>query len=117
MFGSPVAFTAAVVLVAAWLTGLPFFGISNQLYQLLINTTTTIVTFIMVFAIQHTTNRENEAMMLKLDALVEASAKATNTLLNIEEMSDEEVKEYREQALLKGRAARQTSPTKKRRKS
>jgi low affinity Fe/Cu permease len=100
-FGHPVAVAIALVIVAAWVIGLPFVGASSTTYQLLINTGTTIVTFVMVFAIQHTTNKETRAIMMKLDELIRAMPRARDSFIGIEEESDGELKSRaeRERAL------------------
>ncbi|MBS2014383.1 MAG: low affinity iron permease family protein [Deltaproteobacteria bacterium] len=90
--GSPWAFVLAVGIVATWgLTG-PIFHFSDT-WQLVINTGTTIVTFLMVFLIQNTQNRDSHALHLKLDELIRATAKARNQLLEAEELTDEELEE------------------------
>lgn len=88
--GQPAAFAIAVSVILIWaLTG-PIFHFSDT-WQLIINTSTTIVTFLMVFLIQSTQNRESEAMQLKLDELIRAIKGAQNTLLNLEELDEEEL--------------------------
>ena len=88
--GSPWAFLLALLTIAVWgLTG-PFFKYSDT-WQLFINTGTTIVTFLMVFLIQNTQNRDARAMHLKLDELLRASQSARNRLVDLEEMSEEEL--------------------------
>lgn len=87
--GRPVAFALVVLVVLAWaLTG-PFFDYSDA-WQLTINTLTTIVTFLMVFLIQHTQNRESEAIQLKLDELIVALDSAHNELLDSENLTETE---------------------------
>lgn len=86
--GSPWAFAAALTLIAAWgLTG-PVLGFSTT-WQLVINTGTTIVTFLIVFLIQNTQNRESRAVQLKLDALILASA-ASNQAIDLDDISDDQ---------------------------
>jgi len=88
--GSQWAFAMALLIVLIWgLTG-PLFHFSDT-WQLVINTGTTIITFLMVFLIQSTQNRDSEAMHLKLDELLRASGRAHNAVLDIEEMSEEEL--------------------------
>ncbi len=88
--GRPITFGLAVLIILLWgLTG-PFFHFSDT-WQLVINTGTTIVTFLMVFLIQNTQNRDSEAMQLKLDELLRVSRAAHNALLDIEELSEEEL--------------------------
>lgn len=89
--GRALTFIAAVVVVAAWaLTG-PLFHYSDT-WQLVINTSTTIITFLMVFLIQNTQNRDTAAMQLKLDELIRATRGAHNTLLDLERMTDKDLK-------------------------
>lgn len=88
--GSPLAFVLAVVVVVAWaLTG-PVFGFSET-WQLVINTGTTIITFLMVFVIQNTQNRDIRALHLKLDELLRAMEGARNSFIDLEQLSDEEL--------------------------
>lgn len=90
LLGSPIAFSCAISFVIIWaLTG-PYFHFSNS-WQLVVNTTTTIITFWMVFLIQNTQNRDTTALHLKLDEIIRSIHGAHNELLNIEELSDEEL--------------------------
>ncbi len=89
--GSAWAFLAAVALIVVWaLTG-PIFHFS-QVWQLVINTGTTIITFLMVFLIQNTQNRDSKAIHLKLDELLHAVAGARNGMVDLEDMSDDDLK-------------------------
>jgi low affinity Fe/Cu permease len=88
--GSPWAFLVACVIIILWATTGPRFHY-NDTWQLVINTGTTIVTFLIVFLIQNTQNRDARAMHLKLDELIRALKGARNQLVNLEEMSDEEL--------------------------
>ena len=88
--GSPWVFCVACLIVIGWAMTGPIFGFSDT-WQLVINTGTTIVTFLMVFLIQNTQNRDTRAMQLKLDELIRAAKGARNQLVNLEEMSDEEL--------------------------
>jgi low affinity Fe/Cu permease len=88
--GSPAAFFLSVVVISVWAVTGPFFGYSDT-WQLIINTGTTIVTFLMVFLIQNTQNRDALAMQLKLDELIRAVAGARNRLVDLEDLSDEEL--------------------------
>lgn len=103
--GSPWAFAVATLVVVGWAISGPHFKYSNT-WQLVINTGTTIVTFLMVFLIQNTQNRDARAVQLKLDELLRAIHGARNSLLNLESLSDEELdrlqKEFEQ---LRGRAA------------
>jgi low affinity Fe/Cu permease len=90
LFGSPWAFLGAVVLVVVWaLTG-RYFGYSDG-WQLVINTGTTIVTFLMVFLIQSTQNRDSKAINIKLDELLRAVQGARTGLVNLAALSDEDL--------------------------
>jgi low affinity Fe/Cu permease len=92
--GKPLAFIFAATVVAAWaLTG-PMFGFSDT-WQLVINTGTTIVTFLMVFLIQATQNRDAEAMQVKLDEIIRAIGTAKNELLDIEELEEADLNRIR----------------------
>ena len=96
ILGSAWVFTAAILIIVAWaLTG-PTFHFSDT-WQLIINTGTTIVTFLMVFLIQNTQNRDAKAMHLKLDEIIRALKKARNELVDLEDLSDEELKKLEEQ--------------------
>jgi len=88
--GSPWAFLAAVLIIVGWAFTGPVFGYSDT-WQLVINTGTTIVTFLMVFLIQNTQNRDARAIHLKLDELLRAVATARTGLVGLEELSDEEL--------------------------
>jgi low affinity Fe/Cu permease len=88
--GSPAAFFLACFIVAVWAVTGPLFRFSDT-WQLVINTGTTIVTFLIVFLIQSTQNRDNKAIHLKLDELIRAMSGARNRLVNLEEMTDEEL--------------------------
>jgi len=90
--GSSWAFFVAVALVLAWLLSGPFFGYSDT-WQLVINTATTIVTFLMVFLIQNTQNRDARAIHLKLDEIIRSHHGAHNEMIDIEDLSDQELAE------------------------
>ena len=89
--GRPVTFVACCLIVIVWGVSGPIFGFSDT-WQLVINTGTTIVTFLMVFLIQNTQNRDGAALQAKLDELIRASA-AHNAFIGIEHLTDEELKE------------------------
>ena len=92
MFGSHWAFIAAISLVIGWAACGPLFDFSET-WQLVINTGTTIITFLMVFLIQSTQNRESKAIQLKLDELIRAST-ARNVFADLEDASDHEIAEF-----------------------
>src|ERR1700751_6338712 len=92
--GSPWAFLCAVGVLVIWAVLGPIYHYSDT-WQLVINTGTTIVTFLMVFLIQNTQNRDSEAMHLKLDELIRAVKGAHNALLDLEELDDEELERVR----------------------
>src|SRR5215207_5132052 len=96
--GRPVTFMIAVTVIIVWATTGPFFGFSDT-WQLVINTGTTIVTFLMVFLIQNTQNRDTEALQIKLDEIIRANRSARNEMLDLEEMDEHELNEIRKQYL------------------
>jgi len=103
--GHPGSFVAAVTLIAVWLVSGPIFGFSNT-WQLVINTATTIVTFLMVFVIQDTQNRDGEAIQIKLDELIRAIDGAHNSLLDLEELTEGELDKIRKTYLVLAEEAR-----------
>ncbi len=94
--GTSTAFIGALILIFVWLLTGPIFGFSD-LWQLVINTATTIVTFLLVFIIQNTQNRDARAIHLKLDELIRSSKGARNTLVDLEDLSDEELDKLQEE--------------------
>jgi low affinity Fe/Cu permease len=90
--GSPLAFGLACLSVILWAMSGPFFNYS-EIWQLYINTGTTIATFLVVFLIQNTQNRDAKALHLKLDELIRATQAARNRLIDLEDCTDEELKE------------------------
>jgi low affinity Fe/Cu permease len=93
--GRSVTFMTAVLIIVAWAITGPIFGFSDT-WQLIINTGTTIITFLMVFLIQSTQNRDSEAMQVKLDELIHVMKGAQNALLDLEELEEEELDHIRE---------------------
>ena len=93
--GSPKVFLLALVIIIVWAFTGPIFGFSDT-WQLIINTGTTIVTFLMVFLIQNTQNRDSKAMHLKLDELIRGVKGARNDLVDLEEMTDKELDELQQ---------------------
>jgi low affinity Fe/Cu permease len=96
ILGSAWAFAGAVLVILVWLLTGPTFHFSDT-WQLIINTATTIITFLMVFLIQNTQNRDAKAVHLKLDELIRAIKDARNELVDLEDLSDEELKKLEEQ--------------------
>ena len=94
--GRPLSFVFALTVILAWAILGPAFGFSDT-WQLVINTATTIVTFLMVFLIQNTQNRDAKAIHLKLDELIHAIKGARNTLIDLEECSEDELAKLEEQ--------------------
>ncbi len=104
--GRPLAFNIAIAVILFWMLSGPLFGFSDT-WQLIINTATTIVTFLMVFLIQHTQNRDTDAIQIKLDELIRAIDTAENILLDLEEMEEEELEILHQRYLELARHARE----------
>ncbi|HEX6127204.1 MAG TPA: low affinity iron permease family protein [Pyrinomonadaceae bacterium] len=96
--GRPITFSLAVLVIVVWATTGPVFGFSDT-WQLVINTGTTIVTFLMVFLIQNTQNRDTEALQIKLDELIRAVKGARNEVLDLEELDETALDEIRKEYL------------------
>ncbi len=94
--GSPWAFIAAALLIIVWAITGPLFGFS-EVWQLVINTGTTIITFLMVFLIQNTQNRDAKAVHLKLDELLRSIEGARTSMVDLEDLSDEELKKLQDE--------------------
>ena len=111
LLGTPLAFAAACAVVVVWVITGPLFGYSDT-WQLVINTGTTIVTFLMVFLVQHTQNRDSRALHLKLDEVLRSLDTARNKLMDLENCSDEELNRIERQfKALRMREERQKSST------
>ena len=110
--GHPAAFAAAAGIILSWAVSGPLFGFSDT-WQLVINTSTTIVTFLMVFLIQNSQNRDTEALQIKLDELIRAVGGAENTLLDLEELDECELDEMRNKYLALAEQARDKLEVKK----
>lgn len=104
--GRPIVFALAIATIVVWAVSGPMFGFSDT-WQLVINTGTTIVTFLMVFVIQNTQNRDTEAMQVKLDELIRATAGAHNALLDLEELEEKELDGFRDKYHALAAAARE----------
>jgi low affinity Fe/Cu permease len=96
LVGTPIAFLGAVGLIVVWAASGPTFRFSDT-WQLVINTGTTIITFLMVFLIQNTQNRDSRAIHLKLDELIKALRGARNSVIDLERLSDDQLKKLEEE--------------------
>jgi len=103
--GRPKTFALAAAVIVVWLITGPLFGFSDT-WQLVINTGTTIITFLMVFLIQNTQNRDAEALQIKIDELIRATKGAHNALLDLEELEQDNLDEFRRRYQLLASAAR-----------
>jgi low affinity Fe/Cu permease len=104
--GRPPVFAVAVAVIVIWILSGPIFGFSDT-WQLVINTGTTIITFLMVFLIQNTQNRDTEAIQLKLDELIRATKGAHNVLLDLEDLEEDNLEEFKRKYQALAIAARQ----------
>jgi low affinity Fe/Cu permease len=114
--GKPIVFISAVVIILIWAVTGPFFEFSNT-WQLIINTGTTIITFLMVFLIQNTQNRDTEALQLKLDEIIRSLKGAHNEVLDLEELEEKELDVIREQYLKLAQKARREKDKREGKKS
>ena len=96
LLGSPIAFSVSALGTLLWALSGPYFNYSDT-WQLVVNTATTVLTFLAVFLIQHTQNREGRAMQLKLDELIRSSKDARNRLIDLEHCTEEELKQIQEE--------------------
>ena len=109
LVGRPGGFILAVLGVVLWALSGPFFGFSST-WQLVVNTGTTILTFLMVFLLQSTQNRDTEAIQLKLDELLRALKGARTSMVGLDQLSDEERERLREKFLALAERAREEEP-------
>ncbi|MHB8454688.1 MAG: low affinity iron permease family protein [Acidiferrobacterales bacterium] len=106
MSGHPLAFTLALGLIIIWIAIGPVFHFSDT-WQLVMNTISSIVTFLMVFVIQNTQNRQTDALQIKLDELIRATRGAHNALLDLEELEDSQLKIFKGRYTMLAHRARQ----------
>lgn len=104
--GRPRTFVLAVAIIVVWIVTGPIFSFSDT-WQLVINTGTTVITFLMVFLIQNTQNRDTEAIQIKLDELIRATKGAHNVLLDLEELEEEALHVFRRRYQVLAAAARE----------
>lgn len=107
--GSPASFMLAILVVLVWIVTGPLFGYSDT-WQLVINTGTTVVTFLMVFLIQNSQNRDSKALQIKLDELIRATKGAHNALLDLEELEESELQALKDRYEALAKRARDSSP-------
>ena len=103
--GKPGTFVLAAGVIGVWIVTGPLFGFSDT-WQLVINTGTTIITFLMVFLIQNTQNRDTEAIQIKLDELIRATKGAHNALMDLEELEESQLNQFRARYAAMARGAR-----------
>jgi low affinity Fe/Cu permease len=104
--GKPIAFIIAFMIILAWAISGPIFNYSDT-WQLVINTGTTIITFLMVFVIQQSQNKDTVALQLKLNELIATSGKASNRLIDVEDISSEELETLKKFYIKLSRLAKQ----------
>ncbi len=109
--GSPAAFVSAIAIILMWAFSGPLFHFSDT-WQLIINTGTTIITFLMVFLIQNMQNRDAKAIHLKLDELIRCVQGARNGMIDLEDLSDEEIEAFRKEFQRFTRQSRERRATK-----
>lgn len=114
--GKPVTFVIAVVLLIVWAVSGPLFGFSDT-WQLVINTGTTIITFLMVFLIQNTQNRDTEAMQIKLDELIRTLKGTREEVMDLEELDEKELDDIRGEYLRLAESAREELDEREKKKS
>ncbi len=107
--GRPLCFMLALGVVIAWVVSGPIFGFSDT-WQLVINTGTTIITFLMVFLIQNTQNRDTQALQIKLDELIRSTRGAHNALLDLEELEEKDLQEFQDRYEALAHKARNCAP-------
>jgi low affinity Fe/Cu permease len=107
--GRPLTFVLAGSVIVAWAVTGPLFGFSDT-WQLVINTGTTIVTFLMVFLIQSTQNRDGEAIQVKLDEIIRALGRGRNELMDLEELEEQDLERIRDGYRRMAREARRDAP-------
>ena len=107
--GRPLCFMLALGVVLVWAISGPIFGFSDT-WQLVINTGTTIITFLMVFLIQNTQNRDTQALQIKLDELIRSTRGAHNALLDLEELEEKDLQEFQDRYEALAQRARDCPP-------
>ena len=107
--GSPASFMLAILVVVTWIVSGPIFAFSDT-WQLVINTGTTIVTFLMVFLIQNSQNRDSKALQIKLDELIRATKGAHNALLDLEELEESDLQAMKDRYEAIATRARDSTP-------
>jgi low affinity Fe/Cu permease len=110
--GRPLTFVACCAIVVIWAAGGPLFGFSDT-WQLVINTGTTIITFLMVFLIQNTQNRDSAAIQVKLDELLRSHRPASNDFIGVEHLTEDELEELRARCEAQAKVVRQEAAKKR----